>query len=207
MGVAMRSAVLLICSLVFALGIYAQAPEKPAEKPLPVPTSPTSGARLEFLDEVSYYEQRFERLADAIPAEKYNWRPVEGVRTIGEVYTHVAMSNYNFAKMFGAPYPPGLDPKTVLASSNDKAKVLQELKDSFAHFRNAILVIKDSDLDKPIKAPRGETTVRGSFFLISGHFGEHLGQSVAYARSVGIVPPWTEERQRQESDKPEKPKP
>lgn len=203
----MRSGSLLICSLVLALSIYAQAPEKPIEKSLPIPTSPTSGARLEFLDEVSYYEQRFERLADAIPAEKYNWRPVEGVRTIGEVYTHVVMANYNFAKMLGTSYPLGLDPKAVLASSNDKTKVLQELKDSFGHFRNAILVIKDSDLDKSIKAPRGETTVRGSFFLISGHFGEHLGQSVAYARSVGIVPPWTEERQRQESDKPEKSKP
>jgi uncharacterized damage-inducible protein DinB len=203
----MRGFGLLICSLAFALGIYAQAPEKPVEKPLPIPTSPTSGARLEFLDEVSYYEQRFERLAEAIPAEKYNWRPAEGVRTLGEVYVHVAMANYNFAKMLGTPYPPGLDPKAVLASSNDKTKVLQELKDSFAHFRNAILVIKDSDLDKSIKAPRGETTVRGSFFLISGHFGEHLGQSVAYARSVGITPPWTEERQRQESDKPEKSKP
>jgi uncharacterized damage-inducible protein DinB len=206
MGVAMRSFGLLICSLAFALGVHAQAPEKPLEKSLPIPTSPTSGARLEFLDEVSYYEQRFERLADAIPAEKYSWRPVEGVRTIGEVYAHVALANYNFAKMLGTPYPTGLDPKAVLASSNDKMKVLQELKDSFAHFRNAILVIKDSDLDKSIKAPRGETTVRGSFFLISGHFGEHLGQSVAYARSVGIVPPWTEERQRQESEKPEKQK-
>jgi uncharacterized damage-inducible protein DinB len=206
MGVAMRGFGLLICSLAFTVGIHAQVPEKPADKALPIPTSPTSGARLEFLDEVSYYEQRFERLADAIPAEKYNWRPVEGVRTIGEVYVHVVMANYNFAKMLGTPYPPGLDPKTVLASQYDKTKVLQELKDSFAHFRNAILVIKDSDLDKSIKAPRGETTVRGSFFLISGHFGEHLGQSVAYARSVGIVPPWTEERQRQEPEKPEKSK-
>jgi hypothetical protein len=85
---------------------------------------------------------------------------------------------------------------------NDKTKVLQALKDSFAQMRAAILAIKDSDLDKEIKTPRGQTTVRGAFFLISGHYGEHLGQSVAYARSIGIVPPWTEERQRQESEKP-----
>lgn len=201
MGVAMRSFGLLICFLVLGSGIYAQTQEKPAEKAMPVPTSPTSGARLEFLDEVSFYEQRFERLADAIPAEKYSWRPAEGVRTIGEVYIHVASSNYNFAKMLGTPYPSGFDLKMLVASSNDKAKVIQALKDSFAHFRNAVLVIKDSELDKQIKAPRGETTIRGSFFLISGHYGEHLGQSVAYARSVGIVPPWTEERQRQESEK------
>jgi uncharacterized damage-inducible protein DinB len=200
-GVRMRAVAVLICSLVFTFGMYTPAQQKPSEKPVPIPTSPTSGARLEFLDEVSYYEQRFERLADAIPAERYNWRPTEGVRTIGEVYMHVVGTNYAFAKMLGTPYPPGLDLKALMASSNDKSKVIQALKDSFAHFRNAILVIKDSELDKEVKTPRGQTTIRGSFFLISGHYGEHLGQSIAYARSIGIVPPWTEERQRQESEK------
>jgi len=172
------------------------------EKPPAAAVTPTSGARLEFLDEVSYYEQRFLRLADAIPAEKYNWRPSEGARSVGEVYMHVVGANYGFAKMLGTPPPASVDMKTMMAASGDKTKVIQALKDSFVYFRNAILTIKDSDLDKDIKTPRGQTTIRGSFFLISGHYGEHLGQSIAYARSVGIVPPWTEERQRQESEKP-----
>lgn len=156
---------------------------------------------MEFLDEVSYYEQRFQRLADAIPAEKYSWRPGEGVRSVGEVYMHVVTANYNFARMIGTPIPAGVDTKALIASSNDKARVLQALRDSFAHFRGAILNIKDSDLEKEIKTPRGQSTIRGSFFLMSGHYGEHLGQSIAYAREVGIVPPWTEERQRQEAEK------
>jgi uncharacterized damage-inducible protein DinB len=157
---------------------------------------------MEFLDEVSYYEQRFTRLAEAVPAEKYSWRPAEGVRSVGEVYMHVAAANYNFARMLGTALPAGVDSKALIALSSDKAKVVQALKDSFAHFRSAVLAIKDSDLDKEIKTPRGQSTIRGSFFLISGHYGEHLGQSIAYARQVGIVPPWTEERQRQEAEKP-----
>lgn len=187
---------LLLLAFVFCSSATAQ------QKPPATSSTPTAGARLEFLDEVSYYEQRFLRLADAIPAEKYNWRPVEGVRTIGEVYMHVASGNYGFARMFGTPTPAGVDPKAMMAASGDKAKVIEALKDSFAHFRGAILAIKDSDLDKEIKTPRGETTIRGSFFLISGHYGEHLGQSIAYARSIGVVPPWTAERQRQEEEKP-----
>jgi uncharacterized damage-inducible protein DinB len=186
--------------LLFAFSAKAQ--QIPPEKPAPTQVVPTSGPRMEFLDEVSYYEQRFERLADAIPVEKFAWRPVEGVRSIGEVYMHVATGNYSFAKMLGTPYPTGLDPKALMASSNDKAKVIQTLKDSFAYFRSAILTIKDSELDKEIKTPRGETTIRGSFFLITGHYGEHLGQSIAYARAIGIVPPWTVERMRQEAEKP-----
>jgi len=197
----MHRVVLFTCSLALGIFGYSYAQDKPADKPPAVATVPTSGPRLEFLDEVSYYEQRFERLADAVPAEKYNWRPAEGVRTIGEVYMHVVAANYGFAKMLGTPYPAGLDPKALVASANEKAKVIQALKDSFAHMRTAILSIKDSDLEKEIKTPRGQTTVRGAFLLISGHYGEHLGQSIAYARSVGIVPPWTEERQKQEAEK------
>jgi uncharacterized damage-inducible protein DinB len=197
-----RGFVCLICSLLFSLSAATRAQEKPADKPAAALMAPTSGARMEFLDEVSYYEQRFERLADAIPAEKYTWRPSEGVRSIGEVYMHVVTANYGFAKMLGTPYPAGVDPKAIMASATDKAKVIQALKDSFAQIRAAILAIKDSDLEKEIKTPRGPTTIRGSFFQISGHYGEHLGQSVAYARSIGVVPPWTAERQQQEAEKP-----
>ena len=194
-----RMLVMLACSSFAA----AFAQEKPAEKPPATFTTPTSGPRLEFLDEVSYYEQRFLRLAEAIPPEKYNWRPAEGVRSIGDVYIHVVAANYNFARMLGTPLPATLDMRTLTAITGDKAKDIQGLKDSFAHFRNAVLAIKDSDLDKEIKTPRGQSTIRGAFFLISGHLGEHLGQSIAYARLVGVVPPWTEERQKQqEAEKP-----
>ena len=190
-----RLALLVLLVLCCSFNTHAQ------EKSPATGITPTSGARLEFLDEVSYYQQRYLRLADAIPPEKYNWRPSEGVRTIGEVYMHIVGANYNFAKMLGTPPPSTLDMKALIASSGDKAKVEQALKDSFIHFSNAILAIKDSELDKEIKTPRGQMTIRGSFFLITGHFGEHLGQSIAYARSVGVVPPWTVERQRQEPEK------
>jgi uncharacterized damage-inducible protein DinB len=201
----MRGFVCLLIFLALSFGALTQAQEKPAEKPPAAPTIPTAGARLEFLDEVSYYEQRFLRLADAIPAEKYTFRPGEGVRSAGEVYMHVVSANYGFARMLGTPIPAGIDTKAMMAFSGDKAKVIQALKDSFLHFRNAVLAIKDSELDREIKTPRGQTTIRGSFFLISGHFGEHLGQSIAYARQVGVVPPWTEERQRQQEAEKSKP--
>jgi uncharacterized damage-inducible protein DinB len=191
---------LLFAALCCGIAPIVRAQEKPADKPV---TTAVAGARGEFLDEVAYYEQRFMRLAEAIPPDKYSWRPAEGVRSVGEVYMHVVSANYAFARMLGTPFPAGLDPKTIMASAGDKAKVVQALKDSFAHMRQAILAIKDSDLENPQKLPGGrQTTVRGSFIFIAGHYGEHLGQSIAYARQIGIVPPWTEERQKQEAEKP-----
>ena len=191
-------AILLVICSVALLPHHATAQDKPAAATAPAVT----GARGEFLAEVAYYEQRYIRLAEAVPAEKYSWRPGEGVRSIGEVYTHIAAANYGIARALGTPLPAGIDPKSVMALAGDKAKVLQVLKDSFAHFRGAVLAIKDADLNNAQKMFGQDTTVRGAFFLITGHFGEHLGQSIAYARQNGIVPPWTEERMKQEAAKP-----
>jgi uncharacterized damage-inducible protein DinB len=181
-------------------GNQAAAQQAPA-----VPLAP--GARAEFLEELAYYQQRFTRLAQAIPAEKYSWRPGEGVRSIGEVYAHIAAANYGTARALGLQAPAGLDFKAIQATAADKAKVTQVLKESFAHLRQAILAINDGDMDKAQKMFGRDTTVRGAFTMIVGHFGEHLGQSIAYARVNGITPPWTEEAQQQQQKAAGKPKP
>jgi uncharacterized damage-inducible protein DinB len=166
--------------------------------------APASTARSEFLEEIAYYEQRYIRLADAVPADKYNWRPAQGVRSIGEVYAHIVAANYGIARAFGTQPPAGFDPKAIYTTAGDKAKTVQALKDSFAHFRQAITALSDADADKPQKMFNRQTTQRGSFIMITGHFGEHLGQSIAYARTNGITPPWTEAAQ--ETKQPVKPK-
>jgi uncharacterized damage-inducible protein DinB len=144
-------------------------------------------------------------LAEAVAADKYKWRPAEGVRSIGEVYAHIAAANYGIARAFGTQLPAGIDPQVITAAAGDKPKTIEALKDSFAHFRQAILALNDANADKPQKMFGRQTTERGAFIMVTGHLGEHLGQSIAYARMNGIVPPWTEEAQRQKSA--EKPKP
>lgn len=190
-------------AILFLILAFTLLPHSLAAQDKPAAAAPAvTGARGEFLAEIAYFEQRFTRLADAVPAEKYSWRPAEGVRSIGEVYAHVAAANYGIARALGTPLPDGIDPKTIMAAAGDKAKTLQNVKDSFAHFRAAILAIKDADLNNAQKMFGQDTTVRGAFFLYTGHAGEHLGQSIAYARQNGIVPPWTEERLKQEAQKP-----
>src|SRR5713226_4792239 len=190
-----------------------RAQEKPAGKVQVIgfgPDVPSSGPRAEFLEEVAYYEQRYTRLAEAMPAEKYGWRPGEAVRSVGEVFAHITIANYGIANARVAARTPGVtfsfDPKAIMALAGDKPKLLQALKDSFAHFRKTILLLDDADADKPQKMFNRQTTLRGSFIMITGHFGEHLGQSIAYARMNGIVPPWTEEAQKQQKKPADKPK-
>jgi len=197
---------LLVAGLGFSVTLFLPGQGKPAAKAA-IADAPTSGYRAEFLEDVAYYEQRYTKLAEAMPADKYSWRPAEGVRSVGEVYTHIIMANYGVARALGTAFPAGFDPQAVPAMSGDKAKVQQALKESFAHFRSAILALGEADADKPQKMFNRETTLRGSLMMIDRHWGEHLGQSIAYARINGVVPPWTEESQQQQQKPADKPKP
>ena len=155
----------------------------------PSPAPPKRGFRAEFLRDLSDVQKKIEELAAAVPADKYTWRPAPGVRSISEVYMHIAGGNYFLASFVGMK-PPAYDEST-LERINDKARVLAELRKSFDHIRLAALTASDADLDKPIKMLGTDTTVRGAFMTALNHLHEHLGQSIAYARMNGVVPPWT----------------
>jgi uncharacterized damage-inducible protein DinB len=168
-------------------------------------TPGVTGYRSEIMAEVMVQEDKFTRLAEAVPAEKYAWRPAPDVRSFAEVFLHVATANYNLYKLVGTPPPAGLDVMALEKSTTDKAKVIATLKDSFAHARKAITAMPDADLDKSMDWFGGKNTERGVLLFIVRHAAEHLGQSVAYARQVGIVPPWTEDMRKKQPEKKEAP--
>jgi len=166
-------------------------------------TPGVSGYRSEVLAEVMIQEDKFLRLAEAAPADKYTWRPAGDVRSFAEVFLHVATANYNLYNLVGTPAPAGVDVKGLEKSTTDKAKVIATLKDSFAHARRAITAMPDADLDKSLDWFGGKNTQRGILLFITRHAAEHLGQSIAYARFIGVVPPWTEDAQKQQKQKTE----
>ncbi len=168
-------------------------------------TPGVTGYRSEVLAEVTIQEDKFTRLAEAIPPEKYTWRPAPDVRSFAEVFLHVSAANYNLYKLVGTPPPTGLDLKGLEKSTTDKAKIIATLKDSFAHAKKAITAMPDADLEKSMDWFGGKNTQRGILLFIVRHTAEHLGQSIAYARVVGIVPPWTEDMQKKQPEKKEAP--
>lgn len=166
------------------------------------PISGLSGYRAEVLAEVRIQQDKFLRLAKAIPAEKYSWRPAQDVRSISEVFLHVAAANYNLPKLIGTPPPSGFNVQGFEKSTSDKERVLDILKNSFAHSRKAIVAMNDSDLDKSMDWFGGKNTERGILLFMTRHTAEHLGQSIAYVRSIGIVPPWTQDQLQEQASKP-----
>lgn len=165
--------------------------------------APAKGFRAEFLAQQDGVEKHLLALAEATPADKFSWRPGEGVRSISEVYMHVVGADYMLPSFAGAKVPEGISP-AMEKSVTEKAAVIAELKKAFAHLRAAIAATPDADLEKPVKFFGMESTVRGLYFTVALHEHEHLGQSIAYARMNGIVPPWTAERQAKQAEKPAK---
>jgi uncharacterized damage-inducible protein DinB len=169
-------------------------------------TPGVTGYRSEILAEVIIQQDKFTRLAEAIPADKYTWRPAPDVRSFAELFLHVANANYNAYKLVGTPPPAGVELKGIEKSTTDKTKVIATLKDSFDHARKGITAMPEADLDKSMDWFGGKNTERGVLLFIVRHAAEHLGQSIAYARFVGVVPPWTEDAQKKQAEKKEAPK-
>ena len=169
-------------------------------------TPGVTGYRSEVLAEVMIQEDKFTRLAEAIPADKYTWRPAPDVRSFAEVFMHVAAANFNLYKLVGTPPPAGFDVKDFEKSTTDKAKVIATLKESFAHAKKAITAMSDADLEKSLDWFGGKNTERGVLLFVVRHAAEHLGQSIAYARFVSIIPPWTEDMQKKSEQKKDAPK-
>src|SRR5437899_13007643 len=175
-------AALLLCAPLLASA-------RAAMKTAPQNGVPKSGFRAEWLHDFDDTSKKIVELAEAVPAAKYNWRPAPGVRSVSEVYMHIAGGNYFLASFTGMK-PPGYDTRS-LEKITDKDRVLVELKKSFDHLRIAALNATDTDLDKSIKMFGNDTTERAAFLTALNHLHEHLGQSIAYARMNGIVPPWS----------------
>ena len=150
-----------------------------------------TGVKNEILLGIQDGEDKLAELAEAFPEKKYGWTPAKGVRTVGDIFMHVAAANYGLPTFIGVPAPAGFDFKTFEHSLTKKSDIMKAMKDSFTHLKAGFERMSDADLDKPAELFGRKTTVRGTYLVILSHIHEHLGQAIAYARSNKVTPPWT----------------
>jgi uncharacterized damage-inducible protein DinB len=174
----LRTPLALLLAATTALPFALQAQQAPA------------GIRGEILGQFNEAADKLVQLAEAIPQDKFTWRPATGVRSVSEVLLHVAGSNEYFLTAAGVPAPVQGE-NDLEHSTTDKATVIARLKESNDRVRSAILAMPDADLEKATKIFGEETTYRGLILWLQTHDHEHLGQLIAYARMNGIVPPWS----------------
>src|SRR5690606_30994615 len=123
------------------------------------PAMPTSGFRAELIRDIDQLEQKFVGLAEAMTG-KYGWRPGEGVRSVSEVFMHVAAANFMIPMALGHEPPEayrGADQRETmgklgaLEQVTDPARVKQELQHAFMHVKHMIVGIPDDELDATVR--------------------------------------------------------
>ena len=198
----------LMLALLIALPLLAQSGTQATAPAAAAATeAPKSGFRADFLKEWDSLEKKFVGLAEAIPQEKYTWRPTPETRSVSEVFLHVAGGNFFYLEGMGVPPPAAIDRKNYDRSTTDRAKIVEQLKQSFDLARQTVLKTSDADLEKPAKLYGQPSTVREVLFTLVTHTPEHLGQMIVYARECGVVPPWTAERQARQKQQAPPPQP
>jgi uncharacterized damage-inducible protein DinB len=173
----------------FSASTFAFALASAALAPLAAQQAP-AGVRGEILMVFNDAADKLAQLAEAIPQDKFTWRPAAGVRSVSEVFLHVAGSNdYVLTAVGVASAAQGEN--DIEKSTTDKTQVIAKLKESIGHVRAALQAMPDTDLDKATKLFGVDMTYRGVGLLLASHVHEHLGQMIAYARSNSVVPPWS----------------
>ncbi|KAG1650567.1 Delta-1-pyrroline-5-carboxylate dehydrogenase, mitochondrial [Nymphon striatum] len=130
------------------------------------------------------------QLAEAFSAEQYDWRPMEGVNSVGESLMHVAGGNYFLASKMGFPPPADVD-MMKLGEIKGKENIIAALKKSNEFVLAKIMEVETSALNEEVDFGFAKMNKLGGLLAIMEHNGEHKGQLIAYARSNGVVPPWS----------------
>ncbi len=157
------------------------------------------GVMADLSKDIADVETKIVGLANAIPESAWEWRPGPGVRSVGEVFTHVAADNYFMPAALGTATPKeigisGTDYKTVGVYEGRKrtrAEIIAEVQRSFAFLKAAIAAAPADKLEAPMKIFGSDTTARATWISTTTHLHEHLGKLIAYARSNKVVPPWS----------------
>lgn len=146
-----------------------------------------------WLGEFDHATRQLLQLAEATPTEKFSWRPAAGVRSIGEVYMHIAIANQFLLSQAGSTPTVDLSKlgKEPEKSITEKAGIIKFLKESADAVRTAY---QSADREKKVQLFKKDVTAGDVFTRILVHNHEHMGQAIAYARMNGVVPPWTATR-------------
>ena len=179
----MRRPIMLALGLCLAVAL-------PLAAQVALTRSAPSDIRTDLIRQLDDAANKLTQLAEAVSQEKYTWRPAQGVRSVSEVFMHVAGANYLFPRFVGvqAASPLAADAETAVTT---KAQVVENLKKSFESMRTVIRGVSDADLNKGTNMFGQQTTYRNVLFTAVSHAHEHLGQMIAYARMNNVTPPWS----------------
>ena len=133
----------------------------------------------------SQASEKLNSLAEAIPADHFDWRPAEGIYSVVEVLNHVSTANFRLAAVLGH------ESDYEASATDTKEGAMARLAASQAHVHELLASMAEADLSSTVELYGMDMNYYGALGAITAHNHEHLGQLIAYARSNGIAPPWS----------------
>jgi len=161
-----------------ALAVAPMAPLAHAQK--------QAGLQAAFAEDAGTLSDKFAGLA-RVMSGKYDWKPGEGVRSVADVFNLIVFENGLLAGVLTGSPNAGAKPAPI----TDPEKLQEALKTSYVNLQRAITGLSDNDLRTTVKLFGRDWTKRDAVMHVLQDQHEHLGQSIAYARTNGVVPPWS----------------
>lgn len=197
----MNRTLLRIAAVLLSSGaLTVAAPALPADDAVDH-TAPSYDMKGQALLDLETMQKKFVDLANALPADKLTWRPSADSRSFAEVFLHVASERYGILNLMGAETPTGVDPKGLEKSTTDRARIVDELNKSWDFAKRTIQGMTNAEFAKLLPKLGPQANAGDVVYILVADNHEHLGQSVAYARENGIVPPWTIAAQKAAAEK------
>jgi len=193
------SVVTLMC-LFMTFGAASAWSRNPGQPPADT-TAPSYDMKAQALLDLENVQKKFVDLANAVPADKLTWRPAPDARSFAEVFLHAAGERYGILSLMGAEKPAGFDGKTFEESTTDREQIVAELNKSWDFAQKAINGMTNADFAKLLPKLGPQANAGDVVYILVADAHEHLGQSIAYARTNGITPPWTIAAQKKAAEK------
>lgn len=154
-----------------------------------------SGAEAQTAD-LEQLRDKFVSLAEAFPEETFDWRPMEGVRSVREVFVLIAGEGTLFPTMWGFDRPDwvaegGFGGESSRLAALSREELIDELKRSFTHLLDLVRGLSEEDRQRQVNFFGLTVDLTTAVTLMGTDMHEHLGQAIAYARMNRIVPPWS----------------
>ena len=135
--------------------------------------------------QMTRYAKNMVAAAEAMPAEKFSYKPTPEMNTFAHLTMHIAQSN-NFlcSKISGQEAP-----KVEMKDTDAKDKLVAALKASFEFCSTALTNVDDSKLSDPFTVFNRQTSRAGLLITLSDDWYDHYGAQAVYLRLNGILPP------------------
>jgi|ERR1700733_2319296 len=124
---------------------------------------------------------------EAMPADKFNYKPTAAQRTFGQLVVHIAETNYLLCSKAAAVSPPKVED---VKDSDSKAKLVAALKASYDFCSDTLGKMDDSKLTETTEVFGGKQVTRAWLSLILvGAWDDHYAEAAMYLRLNGVLPP------------------